>query len=87
MELIPAAEIRRRGLSALDKRLQHGPVHVVKHDRLRYVILSEAHYQELVEAQLEAERARIKEALADAEAGRVRRLPADELIARLELDT
>ena len=87
MELIPAAEIKRRGLSALDERLQHGPVHVVKNDRLRYVILSESYYQELLESQLEAERARIKEALSDAEAGRMHRLPAREIIDRLELDT
>ena len=86
MEAVPASEVKRRGLGVLDERLKHGPVHVIKNDRLRYVILSEDHYQELLESQAAAERERIREALADIEAGRVRRARAQDLIDDLDLD-
>ncbi|MFA9462532.1 type II toxin-antitoxin system Phd/YefM family antitoxin [Thiohalorhabdus methylotrophus] len=45
---IPAQEIKRRGISAVDEALRAGPVHVVSRNRPRYVILSEEQYQELV---------------------------------------
>jgi PHD/YefM family antitoxin component YafN of YafNO toxin-antitoxin module len=77
---IPAREIKRRGISAVDDALREGPVHVIKKDRPRYVILDEEHYQELVEAQEEAYAARVKAALEDLDAGRVRRVTAQELI-------
>ena len=45
---IPAQEIKRRGISAVDEALRSGPVHVVSRNRPRYVILSEEQYQELI---------------------------------------
>lgn len=45
---IPAQEIKRRGISAVDEALRSGPVHVVSRNQPRYVILSEEQYQELV---------------------------------------
>ena len=38
MNSIPAKEIKRRGISAVDKLLKKGPVHVIKNNRPAYVI-------------------------------------------------
>lgn len=57
---IPAREIKRRGIGAVDELLEHGPVHVVQRDEPVYVIMTEARYQELVEAEEEATVARVK---------------------------
>jgi PHD/YefM family antitoxin component YafN of YafNO toxin-antitoxin module len=42
---ITAQEIKRRGISAVDEALRHGPVHVIQRNRPRYVILSEEDYR------------------------------------------
>ncbi len=42
---ITAQEIKRRGISAVDEALRHGPVHVIQLNRPRYVILSEEDYR------------------------------------------
>jgi PHD/YefM family antitoxin component YafN of YafNO toxin-antitoxin module len=86
MRTIPAFEIKRRGISAVDESLCEGPVHVIRNDRPAYVILSEAQFAELVEAQSQATIARVKASLADLDAGRVRRGTARELMAELDLD-
>lgn len=44
---ISAKEIKRRGISAVDEALSHGPVHVIQRNKPRYVILSEEDYQRL----------------------------------------
>jgi PHD/YefM family antitoxin component YafN of YafNO toxin-antitoxin module len=87
MRTIPAREIKRRGISAVDEELEKGPIHVIKNDEPRYVIMSESHYAELVDAYQEAYVARVKESLEDVKAGRVRRWgSAQELIDELELE-
>ena len=86
MQTIPAKEIKRRGISAADEALQHGPVHVIRNDDPVYVILREEQYQELVEAQAEAYRARLREALEDMKAGRVTRSTAGNLIREFGLE-
>lgn len=86
MRTIPAREIKRRGISAVDEQLVKGPVHVIKNDEPRYVVMSEAHYAELVEGYREAFLAGIRESLADVEAGRVRRGTAQDLIDELGLE-
>ncbi|WP_018950450.1 type II toxin-antitoxin system Phd/YefM family antitoxin [Thioalkalivibrio sp. ALMg11] len=45
--VISAQEIKRRGISAVDRALEKGPVHVIQRNRPRYVILSEESYQRL----------------------------------------
>lgn len=45
---ISAQELKRRGIGAVDKALQVGPVHVIRRNRPQYVILSEADYQRLI---------------------------------------
>lgn len=44
---VSAQEIKRRGISAVDEALQHGPVHVIRRNRPSYVILTEEDYQRL----------------------------------------
>jgi PHD/YefM family antitoxin component YafN of YafNO toxin-antitoxin module len=85
MRTIPAREIKRRGISAVDDALREGPVHVVKNDRPQYVILGEEHYAELVAGYQEAYLARVKASLDDIKAGRVRRFgSADELMEEID---
>lgn len=73
MNVIPAQEIKRRGIAAVDEALASGPVHIIRNNRPQYVVLTEERYKELVEAQEEAALARIKASLEDARAGRVTR--------------
>lgn len=47
---IPAKEIKRRGISAVDEHVRDGPVHVIRNDQPAYVIMDEAQYQELLAA-------------------------------------
>ena len=47
MHTIPASEVKRRGVAALDEALKFGPVHIIKNNRPRYVVLSEEDYQVL----------------------------------------
>lgn len=73
MNIVPAQEIKRRGIAAVDEALTLGPVHVIKNNRPQYVVLTEQGYRELIESQEAAALARIKASLEDAKAGRVTR--------------
>ena len=85
MNTIPAQEIKRRGISAVDEVLKDGPVHVIKNNQPQYVVISEEHYNELVSAGDEAYLARVKAALVDLKAGRVRKFKkADDLLKAVE---
>ncbi len=86
MKTIPARDIKRRGISAVDKALKEGPVHVIKNDQPTYVILDEEQYQKLLEKQEKAYLARVKASLKDLKAGRVRRATAQKLIDELDLE-
>ena len=55
----PSAELKRRGIAAIEQALQHGPVHLLKRNRSAAVVLSEQHYRQL---QLLASRAPVAEA-------------------------
>ena len=48
MQTISDSEISSRGLAALEKMLDNGPVHVIRGDRLVYVVLTEAEYSRLM---------------------------------------
>lgn len=80
MNNIPAQEIKRRGISAVDAALLHGPVHVIKNNRPQYVVLSEERYEELIAIQEAATLARIKESLEDIRAGRIHRYSDTETL-------
>jgi PHD/YefM family antitoxin component YafN of YafNO toxin-antitoxin module len=86
MNTIPAQEIKRRGIAAVDELLATGDVHVIRNNRPEYVVLSEARYAELVAEAEEAYVARVKASLEDVAAGRVKRGSAAELIKELGLD-
>ena len=87
MNTIPAQEIKRRGIAAVDELIATGDVHVIRNNRPEYVVLSEARYQELVAEAEEAYVARVKASLEDVKAGRVRRFAsADELLQALDVD-
>jgi PHD/YefM family antitoxin component YafN of YafNO toxin-antitoxin module len=84
MSTIPAQEIKQRGISAVDKLLERGPVHVISRNRPRYVIMSESCYEEFLEAEQEASLARIKASLAEVAAGNVQRYETvEELMAAI----
>ncbi len=86
MNTIAAQDIKRRGISAVDEALKKGPVHVVKNNQPRYVVLSEKRYRELIEAEDEAYMARVRASLEDVKAGRVKRGTAEDLIRELGLE-
>ena len=73
MNLVPAQEIKRRGIAAVDEALAQGPVHIIKNNRPQYVVLTEERYRELLESQEEAALARVKASLEESKAGRVTR--------------
>jgi len=80
MNTIAAQEIKRRGMKAVDDALAHGPVHVVRNNRPRYVVLSEEDYDALLSDLAEA---RLAGSEADVKAGRVRRGTAAKLMGEL----
>lgn len=86
MNTIPAQEIKRRGIAAVEELIATGDVHVIRNNRPEYVVLSEARYQELVAEAEEAYVARVKASLQDVKAGRVKRGSAADLIKELGLD-
>lgn len=87
MNTIPAQELKRRGIAAVDDLIESGDVHVIRNNRPVYVVLSEARYAELVADAQEAYVARVKASLEDVKAGRVRRFAsADELLQVLDAD-
>ncbi len=87
MNAIPAQDIKRKGISAVDEALKEGPVHVIKNNKPQYVVLSEERYRDLVEAEDEAYVARVRASLEDVKAGRVRRFKsAAELLKAIEAE-
>ena len=87
MNTIPAQEIKRRGIAAVDAMITTGDVHVIRNNKPEYVVLTEARYQELVAEAEEAYVARVKASLEDVKAGRIRKFASvDELLKALDLD-
>lgn len=87
MNTIPAQDIKKRGIAAVDEALKQGAVHVIKNNQPRYVVLSEERYRQLVEAEDEAYTARVRASLEDVKAGRVRRFrSAAELLKAIEAE-
>jgi len=85
MNTVPAQELKRRGLAALDDLIVNGDVHLIRNNRPEYVVLTEARYQELVADAEEAYVARVKASLAEVKAGRVRRFAsAEELLQAID---
>jgi PHD/YefM family antitoxin component YafN of YafNO toxin-antitoxin module len=87
MNSIPAQEIKRRGIAAVDEALRQGPVHIIKNNRPQYVVLTEERFQELLEIQASAVRENLRASLEDLKAGRVNRYEdVDALMRQLDRD-
>ncbi|MGS1013660.1 hypothetical protein ACVCL0_11300 [Rhodanobacter sp. UC4450_H17] len=44
---LTVAELKRRGAAAIEDGLEHGPIHLLKHNKTAAVVLSEAEYRRL----------------------------------------
>ena len=86
MNSIPAQEIKRRGIAAVDDLIAKGDIHVIRNNQPQYVVLSEERYQELIVAEQEAYYARLRASLEDLKGGRVKRGTAEDLIKELKLE-
>lgn len=87
MNIIPAQEIKRRGISAVDAALEQGPVHIIKNNRPQYVVLTEERFQEMLEIEQQAAVESIRMSLDDLQAGRTSHYSdVDSLIQQLESD-
>lgn len=85
MNSIPAQELKRRGIAAVDDLIAKGDVHVIRNNEPQYVVLSEARYQELVAEANEAYLARVRASLEDVKAGRVKKFKtAEELLKAID---
>ncbi|MCC6209356.1 MAG: type II toxin-antitoxin system prevent-host-death family antitoxin [Gammaproteobacteria bacterium] len=51
---VTVAEIKRRGMAAIEEGLRHGPVRIVKRNKPAAVVLSEEEYQRLIGGQPQA---------------------------------
>ncbi|MEA3469921.1 MAG: hypothetical protein U9R57_17095 [Thermodesulfobacteriota bacterium] len=47
MNTLPAQEIKRRGVKAIELALKDGPVHIIKNNSPACVVLTEAQYAQL----------------------------------------
>lgn len=85
MNTIPAQEIKRRGIAAVDELIANGDIHIIRNNQPQYVVVAEARYQELREAEEEAHTARVLASLEDYRAGRVQRFTsAAEVLQAME---
>lgn len=87
MNVIPAQEIKRRGIAAVDDRINDGDLHVIRNNKPQYVVLSEERYQELIVAEKEAYYARVRASLEDVKKGKVEKFKTvDDLLKALDED-
>lgn len=80
MNTIAIQDIKRGGIGVVDKALANGPVHVIRGNRPRYVVLSEEDYEEMLRDLADA---RLAASEADLAAGRVRRGTARQLMKEI----
>jgi PHD/YefM family antitoxin component YafN of YafNO toxin-antitoxin module len=45
--VLTSAELKRRGIAAIEQALLYGPVHLIKRNQAAAVVLSEQHYSQL----------------------------------------
>ncbi len=83
MLTIPAQEVKRRGISAVNDQLQNGPVWIIRNNQPKYVVMDSEMFQAM-EDELSALRVALSEA--DIRAGRYTRGSADQLMAELDED-
>lgn len=81
MITIPAQDIKRQGIGAVDKLIAHEPVHIIKNNYPQYVVMRETDYQSMME---DLALARIEASEADVSAGRIKRGNAADLMNELD---
>jgi len=82
---IPAQELKRRGIAAVDDLISEGDVHVIRNNRPQYVVMSEERYRELLADADEAYLARVRASLAEVKTGKARKFgTAEELLSALD---
>ena len=54
MNTLTAAELKRRGMAAIEERLRRGPVHLVKRNKPAAVVLAEEQFEKLSQGRPEA---------------------------------
>ncbi|WP_133511105.1 prevent-host-death protein [Candidatus Thiosymbion oneisti] len=86
MNSIPAQEIKRRGIAAVDERIAMGDLYIIRNNQPQYVVLPQKRYEELLAAQEEALVVHLRASLEDLKAGRVKRGTAEDLIQELNLE-
>lgn len=85
MNVLPAQEMKRRGLAAIDSIIDNGPVHVFKNNLPFYVIITEERYNEFLELEETSYRERLKLSLQDVEKGNVHHFKnAGDLLKAIE---
>ncbi len=87
MNAIPAQEIKRRGIAAVDELIAKGDLHVIRNNQPQYVVLSEERYQDLIVAEQEAHYTRVRASLEDVKGGKVKKFKtAADLLKALDAD-
>lgn len=81
MIMIPAQDIKRRGIGVIDELVSREPVHILKNNQPRYVVMSEEDYQVMME---DLALARIESSEADRIAGRIRKGDVADLMKELD---
>jgi PHD/YefM family antitoxin component YafN of YafNO toxin-antitoxin module len=85
MNAIPAQEIKRRGIAAVDELIAKGDLHVIRNNQPQYVVLSEERYQDLIVAEKEAHYTRVRASLEDVQSGKVKKFKtAADLLKALD---
>ncbi|MCC6273763.1 MAG: type II toxin-antitoxin system Phd/YefM family antitoxin [Deltaproteobacteria bacterium] len=57
MNTLPAQELKRRGVAALEESLEKGPVHIIKNNRPTCVVMREEDFAKLSAAESKSTRA------------------------------
>ena len=52
MNTLTVAELKRRGMAAIEDGLRNGPVHIVKRNKPAAVVISEDEYQRLAHGRI-----------------------------------
>jgi PHD/YefM family antitoxin component YafN of YafNO toxin-antitoxin module len=81
MVTLPAQDVKRRGIGAVDDLIAREPVHIVKNNRPMYVVLREEDYQAMME---DLALARVEGSETDLREGRIRKGRAADLMRELD---
>ena len=78
MNTLPAQELKRRGIVAVDEAIIKGDLNLIRNNQPQYVVLSEERYQDLISAEQEAHYARVQASLNNVKSGNTRKFTTVE---------